>query len=115
MITCYNKVYISYNALSYVSMTQVISQEENQKSKQERKIQKALLISKTKRVRHSEIDRNFWFVQSGNPKTPKVWYCVQWSEFLQAFVCDCADFTYSALPGDTCVHILTAAFKEGGE
>lgn len=96
-------------------MTQVINQEESKKLKQERQIQKAQLISKTKRVRRSETNRNFWFVQSGNPKTPKVWYCVQWSEFLQVFVCDCADFTYNALPGDICVHILTCGFHEGGE
>jgi hypothetical protein len=89
-------------------MTQVVSQESKSKSN-ERKIEKALAISKTKRVRRSG---QFIFVQSGNPRTPKVFYCVQWSEFLQCFVCDCPDFTYNCMPGDLCVHILAGAFKQ---
>lgn len=79
----------------------------------ERAIQKGLWIAK--RVRHSDANRKIWLVGSGNPKTPRKFYCVMWSEFLQAFVCDCADFTYNALPGDTCVHILACGFHEGGE
>lgn len=90
----------------------VINQES--KTKTERKIQKALLIAKTKRVRRSKTNRNFWFVQSGNGKIPKRFYTVEWSEFLQCFVCDCANFTYDCLPGDLCVHILAAGFREDG-
>jgi len=95
-------------------MTQALSQEEIKKSKHERQIQNALYIAKTKRVRHSETNRNFWFVQSGNHKTPKVWYSVAWSEYLDSFVCDCADFAYNCPPGDFCVHILSAGFHAGG-
>jgi hypothetical protein len=83
--------------------------EESKKLKQAQKIEKALLIGKTKRIRRSN---QFIFVQSGNLKTPNAFYCVQWSEFLNCFVCDCGDFTYNCLPGDLCVHILSAAFKQ---
>jgi hypothetical protein len=92
-------------------MNQELKQIQN-KGKQKRKIQKALSIAKTKRVRHSVANRNVWFVQSGNPKKPYVWYSVQWNEFLQCFICECADFTYNCLPGDLCVHILACGMHE---
>jgi hypothetical protein len=95
-------------------MTQVISQKEQNKLKQERKIRKALLISRTKRVRYLDADRKIWLVQSGNPKTPKKFYCVVWDEELEAFICDCPDFQYNCAIGDLCCHICAAALKEGG-
>ena len=90
------------------------SLEEIQKQvKQERKIQKGLLISKTKRVRQSKANSNMC-VQSGDPKTPRAFYVVVWDEMLQAFLCDCPDFTYNCMPGDRCAHTLACGFHEGG-
>ncbi|MGH9977325.1 MAG: hypothetical protein ACRD8Z_16065 [Nitrososphaeraceae archaeon] len=85
-----------------------------QDKKHDRKIQKGLLIAKAHRVRHSDVNRKVWLVGSGNPKTPKRFYCVVWDEKLEAFMCDCPDFRYNCVIGDLCAHIIAAGFHEGG-
>jgi hypothetical protein len=83
-----------------------------QESRKERILDKAQLIAAAKRVRRSQCNRNIWLVGSGNPKTPTRFYCVQWNEELDGFMCDSKAFGFS--PDNTCKHILACSLYEGG-
>lgn len=75
-----------------------------------RTLDKARLIASAKRVRRCVTNRNIWLVGSGNPKTPKKFYCVTWDEELDSFICDCPHFSHRV---ETCKHILACAIYEG--
>jgi hypothetical protein len=88
-------------------MNQELKQIQNNKI-----LDKARLIASAKRVRRSTVNRNIWLVGSGNPKTPNRFYCVQWNEELDCFMCDCPAFEFSS--DNTCKHIFACSFYEGG-
>ena len=68
--------------------------------------EKASILVKSKRVRRSTVEesRNIWMV--GSYSTPKKWYVVRWNEELDAFMCACKAFEYSA--ASSCIHIFAA-------
>lgn len=90
-------------------MSQIEIQERSEKT-----LDKARLIASAKRVRRSSVkeSKNIWLVGSGNPKTPKTFWCVMWNKELDGFMCDCPAFQFS--PDNTCKHILACSLYEGG-
>jgi hypothetical protein len=90
-------------------MNQIEIQQEIRK---ERTLDKARVIATAKRVRRSQCNRNIWLVGSGNPRTPTKFYCVQWNDIADCFMCDCPAFGFSS--DYTCKHIYSCAFAEGG-
>lgn len=89
-----------------------MNQQIQQEIRKELTLDKARIIAAAKRVRHSEANRNIWLVGSGNPKTPKTFWCVMWNEELDGFMCDCPAFQFSS--DNTCKHIYACSFYEGG-
>lgn len=100
--------------LGKLGMNQIQIQEKKSKHS-ERAFQKGLFIARARRVIHSDANRKIWLIDSGNPRTPKKFYCVIWDEELDAFLCDCPDFRYNCAIGDLCAHIMATGFHEGGE
>jgi hypothetical protein len=94
-----------------------MQEQTNQETKAQHMMNKATSIVASKRVRRTS-NRHIWIVSSGNPKTPNKWYCVQWSEEVEAFLCDCPAFMYCPAEDREgkpyCCHLLAAALLEGG-
>lgn len=89
--------------LGKLGMNQIQIQEKKSKHS-ERAFQKGLFIARARRVIHSDANRKIWLIDSGNPRTPKKFYCVIWDEELDAFLCDCPDFRYNCAIGDLRSH-----------
>ena len=81
--------------------------------REQRMQEKASILVKNKRVRRSTVEesRNIWMV--GSYSTPKKWYVVRWNEKLDAFMCACKAFEYSA--ASSCIHIFADAYIFAGE
>ena len=86
-----------------------MNQTQIQQRKEDRILAKAKYIVENKRIiKHVS---NIWCVQSGNDKTPEVFYCVMFDKELDCLTCDCKDFS---IRGATrpCCHICSVALWE---
>lgn len=73
--------------------------------REQRMLDKANFLVANKRIRRSPCkgSKNIWIVVRSNPKK---WCVVRWNEELDAFMCDCKVFEYSAAAG--CIHFFSA-------
>ena len=97
---CHILIYASYPV--YWCMNQQIQQKQIQ---EQRMLDKANFLVANKRIRRSPYkeSKNIWIVARW---TPKKWYVVRWNEELDAFMCACKAFEYSA--AGSCIHIFAA-------
>ena len=72
---------------------------------EQRMLDKANFLVANKRIRRSlcKESKNIWIVARS---TPKKWYVVRWKEKLDAFICACKAFEYSA--AGSCIHFFAA-------
>jgi hypothetical protein len=91
-----------------------MNQIEIQEIRKERTLDKAKVIAAAKRVRRSQANPSIWLVGSGNPRTPTKFYCVQWNDIADCFMCDCKAFAFSSDNPNTCKHVYACAMHEGG-
>jgi hypothetical protein len=88
-----------------------MNQYQIQEKTEDKVLKKAKYIAENKRITRHPND--IFCVQSGNDKTPGVFYAVIFDKQLDCFLCDCKDFE---MRGATrpCCHIMAACLKFGG-